>query len=79
MGQVGVRVRNSGRGDNHWCGATIISEHFILTAAHCMEDFPKGLYVLRVGDYNTEVFIRILTLRKIIFKKYLKLLCFSIG
>ncbi len=21
-----------------------------------MEDFPKGLYVLRVGDYNTEVY-----------------------
>merc|ERR1711911_165076 len=25
-----------------------------ITAAHCMEDFPKGLYVLRVGDYHTE-------------------------
>lgn len=55
MEQVGVRVRNSAGRDNHWCGASIISEHFVITAAHCMEDFPKGLYVLRVGDHNTEV------------------------
>lgn len=54
--QVGVRVKGSARSDSiHWCGASIISEHFIITAAHCMEDFAKGLYVLRVGDYNTEV------------------------
>lgn len=54
--QVGVRIKGSGRSDSsHWCGASIISEHFLITAAHCMEDFPKGLYVLRVGDYNTRV------------------------
>lgn len=53
--QVGVRVKGNGRSDSvHWCGASIISEYFIITAAHCMEDFPKGLYVLRVGDYHTE-------------------------
>jgi len=53
--QVGLRVRSRNARDSvHWCGASIISEYFILSAAHCLEDFPKGLYVLRVGDYNTE-------------------------
>ena len=54
--KVGLRVRSRNARDSvHWCGASIISEYFILSAAHCLEDFPKGLYVLRVGDYNTEV------------------------
>ena len=54
--QVGLRVKGRGRIDSiHWCGASIISEFFIITAAHCLRDFDKGTYVLRVGDYNTQV------------------------
>ena len=46
--------------DDTWCGATIIAENLVVTAAHCMFDgkgntIPKEEIILRVGDHNTEV------------------------
>ena len=39
----------------HWCGAVIISSSHLLTAAHCLEDYPKESYVVRVGDWDQDV------------------------
>ena len=39
----------------HWCGAVIVSSSHLLTAAHCLEDYPKESYVVRVGDWDQDV------------------------
>jgi len=43
----------------HWCGAVILSEYYILTVAHCMEDYPKDVYRVRVGDWDMQVIWRL--------------------
>ena len=36
----------------HWCGATIVTRFKLLTAAHCLRDFPVEIYKVRVGDFS---------------------------
>ena len=49
--QASLRVR--GREQTyHWCGATIISRYHLITAAHCLKDFPMRQYLVRVGDHE---------------------------
>ncbi len=48
--QASIRVR--GREETyHWCGAVIISHYHLLTAAHCLREFPLATYIVRVGDF----------------------------
>lgn len=32
----------------------VISQKFVLTAAHCLEGFSKGSYIVIAGDYHTD-------------------------
>ena len=44
--QASIRVRGDGV-SVHWCGATIISHYHVVTAAHCLNEFPSQFYTVR--------------------------------
>ncbi|XP_023316403.1 uncharacterized protein LOC106653221 isoform X3 [Trichogramma pretiosum] len=52
--QASIRVRGHSK-TTHWCGAVVLSPLHVLTAAHCLEGYNKGTYVVRAGDYNTDI------------------------
>jgi len=49
-----IRLQGSQR-SFHWCGAVLVSEFYVLTVAHCMEDYPKDVYRVRIGDWDMQV------------------------
>lgn len=53
--QATIRAKGRNGKSSHWCGAVVISKFHILTAAHCLIGFPKGAYLIRLGDHHAEI------------------------
>uniref|UniRef100_A0ABM5G0A1 Neurotrypsin n=1 Tax=Pogona vitticeps TaxID=103695 RepID=A0ABM5G0A1_9SAUR len=55
--QVSLRLKGFHREARLLCGATLISNCWVVTAAHCFKRFGVDVrrYLLRVGDYHTGV------------------------
>ncbi|KAK7076826.1 DNA replication complex GINS protein PSF3 [Halocaridina rubra] len=51
---VSLRLRQK-LGGRLVCGGAIISEYYVVTAAHCLSSAGKLNLVVRVGDYNSDV------------------------
>lgn len=45
-------VRKGGSGSGQYCGATLISNTHVLTAAHCLEPFRKEEILVKLGEYD---------------------------
>ncbi|RXG58518.1 Neurotrypsin [Armadillidium vulgare] len=52
-GMAGIR-RKTSLGSIHECGAFIISNDLVITAAHCLQKYTISQYLVRTGDFNNE-------------------------
>ena len=54
---AGIHLATPSGDTRHYCGAIVLSEMHVLTAAHCVASFPSHVFRVKVGDWDLYVSI----------------------